>query len=63
MGFEWTVREYAAKKTFAQRVLDLQAYKEKHGHVNVKKSDDKSFMGFVATRDTHVTIQRNLTWS
>ena len=46
MGFEWTVREYAAKKTFAQRILDLQAYKEKHVHVNVKKSDDKSLYGF-----------------
>ena len=34
------------RKLFDQRVADLQAYKEKHGHANVKKSDDKSLYDF-----------------
>ena len=29
-----------------QRIEDLRAYKEKHGHVNVKKSEDESLYGF-----------------
>ena len=46
VGFDWTVREYAAKKSFEQRLSDLQAYKEKHGHIYMKKSDDKSLYAF-----------------
>ena len=42
LGFAWTAREHVVKKSFEQRMDDLRAYKEKHGHVNVKKSDDKS---------------------
>jgi hypothetical protein len=33
-------------KSFTQRIEDLQAYKEKHRHVNIKKSDDKSLYKF-----------------
>ena len=43
LGFEWAV---LPTKLFKQRVEDLQAYKEKHGHVNVKNSEDKSLCGF-----------------
>ena len=31
---------------FAQRIDDLREYKEKHGHLNVKQSDDKSLYTF-----------------
>ena len=40
------VREYATKKSFEQRIEELKAYKTKHGHVNVKKGEDKSLHGF-----------------
>ena len=46
VGFVWTVKEQAAKKSFEQRIADLKAYKEKHGHVNVKQSEDKSLYKF-----------------
>ena len=46
LGFDWLVKEHAAKKSFAQRIDDLQAYKEKHGHIRVKQSDDKSLYEF-----------------
>ena len=38
LGFEWN----SGTKSFEQRIVDLQAFKEKHGHVNVKRSEDKS---------------------
>ena len=34
------------QKSFAQQIDELRAYKEKHGHVNVKQSDDKSLYHF-----------------
>ena len=46
LGFEWTLQKQAAKKSFAQRIEDLKAYKEKYGHVNVKIIEDKSLYGF-----------------
>ena len=46
MGFDWIVQKHATKKSFEQRIEDLRAYKEKHGHVNVKKSEDKSLYDF-----------------
>ena len=47
LGFEWSMnRTNSDIKSFAQRIEDLQAYKEKHGHVNVKKSEDKSLYEF-----------------
>ena len=46
LGFDWTLREFAAKKSFEQRIEDLGVYKEKHGHVNVKMSEDKSLYDF-----------------
>ena len=42
LGFDWNM----STKSFAQRMDDLRAYKEKHGHVNVKKSDDRSLYDF-----------------
>ena len=46
LGCDWFVKEQAGKKSFAQRIDDLQAYKEKHGHIRVKQSDDKSLYIF-----------------
>ena len=45
LGFDWSVREQG-EKSFKQRMDDLQAYKEKHGHINVKQSEDKSLHQF-----------------
>ena len=42
LGFDWTARERTERKSFEQRIEDLRAYKEKNGHVNVKRSEDKS---------------------
>ena len=36
----------AGGNSFEKRLEDLRAYKEKNGHVNVKKSDDKSLYDF-----------------
>ena len=44
LGFEWTPER--DRKSFVQRIDDLQAYKEKHGHVNVKQSEDRSLYDF-----------------
>ena len=46
LGFDWSVTERAAKKSFEQRMDDLRSYKERHGHVNVKHSDNKSLNRF-----------------
>ena len=40
----------AAKKSFEQQIKDLKAYKEKYGHVNVKKSEDRSLYDFCSQR-------------
>ena len=45
LGFVWTVIDRETK-SFAQRIEDLRAYKEEHGHVNVRKSDNKSLYTF-----------------
>ena len=45
LGFEWNMR--IDRKSFAQRIEDLRAYKEKHGHVNVKEREDKSLNRFL----------------
>ena len=45
LGFDWAVKEHIVK-SFEQRIEDLRAYKEKHGHINVRKSDDKSMYDF-----------------
>ena len=34
------------QKSFEQRIEDLTAYNEKHGHIRVKQSEDKSLYGF-----------------
>ena len=44
VGFDWTVR--TREKSFEQRIDDLKVYKDKHGHVNVKKREDKSLNQF-----------------
>ena len=48
LGFEWQAErgEKAAKKSFEQRIEDLQAYKEKNGHTNVSRLEDKSLYQF-----------------
>ena len=46
LGFDWSIKEQAAKKSFEQRIADLKAYKKKHGHVKVKRSEDKSLSDF-----------------
>ena len=48
LGFDWEVKEQkaTATKSFAQRLEDLLAYKEKHGHTHVKQKEDKSFYKF-----------------
>ena len=46
LGFDWTAREHVVKKSFEERMDDLRAYKEKHGHINVKKKEDKSLYQF-----------------
>ena len=33
-------------KSFEQRIADLKAYKEKNGHIKVKRSEDKSLYDF-----------------
>ena len=33
-------------KAFEQRLAELREYKEKNGHVNVKKSEDRSLYDF-----------------
>ena len=55
LGFEWTVKK--SEQSFAQRLEDLRLYKEKHGHVNVKTSDDKSLYNFVSQMRRALTIQ------
>jgi len=42
LGFEWGDK----KKTFDERLEDLQAFKEKHGHVRVTEKHDKSLAMF-----------------
>ena len=47
LGFEWTTSKYVpTAKSFEQRIEDLRAYKEKHGHTNVKEKEDKSLYGY-----------------
>jgi len=44
LGFDWEGK----KKSFEQRIEDLQAFKEKHGHVRVTAKHDKSLSAFCA---------------
>ena len=39
-------RVQKSRKSFEQRIDDLRAYKEKHGHINVKKKEDKNLYEF-----------------
>ncbi|KAL7524389.1 hypothetical protein ACHAXR_000556, partial [Thalassiosira sp. AJA248-18] len=42
------VAEERIRKKFSDRVADLKAYQEKHGHINVRIEDDKSLASFCA---------------
>ena len=44
LGFNWTPER--GTNSFEQRIADLKAYKEKNGHIKVKKSEDKSLYRF-----------------
>jgi stalled ribosome alternative rescue factor ArfA len=53
IGFDWKLRDGGSSTPaskddkFFDRVKELKAYKEKHGHLNVRwKDDDKSLYGF-----------------
>ena len=46
IGLNRPREQTAAKKSFEQRIADLLAYKEKHGHINVKEKEDKSLYSF-----------------
>ena len=41
-------KERGNYKSFDERIEDLRSYKEKHGHTNVSKHDDKSLANFCA---------------
>ena len=45
LGFDWTCMDYI-KKTFDQRIADLEEYKRTHGHVNVTPTEDFSLGHF-----------------
>lgn len=47
VGFDWETQEYVTK-TFDERLLDLQEYKTKHGHCNVRIAEDQSLGQFCA---------------
>jgi len=47
IGFDWEVgASSTVYKDFFSRVDELKAYKEKHGHLNVRPKDDKSLYNF-----------------
>ncbi|KAL9187184.1 hypothetical protein ACHAXT_010904 [Thalassiosira profunda] len=47
LGFDWGLQQQMrARKTFKDRAEELQAYREKNGHINVKEGEDKSLYGF-----------------
>ena len=48
LGFEWAPQSKMIKP-FEERVEELAAYKAKHGHPKVKKSEDKSLYEFCHT--------------
>jgi len=47
MGFNWMSKEYVTR-SFDERIGDLEEYKQKHGHVNVKAHEDSSLSQFCA---------------
>ena len=49
LGFDWTLISTHAKyntKSFEERIEDLRSYREKHGHLNVRTSENKSLAAF-----------------
>ena len=47
MGFNWMSKEYVTR-LFDERIEDLEEYRQKHGHVNVKAHKDSSLSQFCA---------------
>ena len=47
MGFNWTSQEYVTR-SFDERIEDLKEYKRTHGHLSLKKHEDKSLYQFCA---------------
>jgi len=47
LGFDWITKR--SRKPFSQRLEDLRAFKEEHGHVNVRPRDDNSLDQFCKT--------------
>ena len=43
---QYQIMQQKQQKSFVQQWDDLNTYKEKHGHVNVKASEDKSLFDF-----------------
>ena len=46
IGFDWKLEARQEVKSFLVRVDELRAYKEKHGHLNVREKEDQSLYGF-----------------
>jgi len=47
LGFDWRPAFSKTKvRLFEERIEDLRSYKEKHGHLNIKQSQDKSLAQF-----------------
>lgn len=47
VAFNWKQTHYVTR-TFEERIEDLRAFKKKHGHVDVKVSDDACLGQFCA---------------
>ena len=49
LGFDWGLniaRVERNRKSFEERIEDLRSYKEKRGHLNVRRNEDKRLAGF-----------------
>ena len=49
LGFDWKNNLKNNIKSFDQKIEDLSSYKEKHGHLNVRKNEDESLAGFCSS--------------
>jgi hypothetical protein len=45
LDFDWTTQEYVTR-SFDERIDDLEAYKQTHGHLSVKRDEDNSLYQF-----------------
>ena len=46
LGFDWAPISSRSSDAFMERLQELKAYKDKHGHTKVKESEDKSLATF-----------------